>query len=105
MHSAMKSFTEIKADRKLIILGDMLELGEKSEDEHIKVIDELHSKKIENVLLVGPLFQRTSSKSGFKSFYDVNKLMEYLKKEPVKGYTILVKASRGIGLERIYNLL
>jgi UDP-N-acetylmuramoyl-tripeptide--D-alanyl-D-alanine ligase len=105
MYFAVKSFSEIKANRKLIIMGDMLELGEKSEEEHIKLIDELHSQKIENVLLVGPVFQKTASKSGFKSFYSVNKLIEYLKKEPIKGNTILVKGSRRIGLEKIYSLL
>ena len=39
MHSALESFAGIKADQKLVILGDMLELGEKSEEEHIKIIE------------------------------------------------------------------
>jgi UDP-N-acetylmuramoyl-tripeptide--D-alanyl-D-alanine ligase len=105
MHSAIDSFEKIQAEDKLVILGDMLELGEKSEEEHIKILTELRSFRIEDVLLAGPLFQKISAKFGFKSFPNVNKLVDFLKKEPVKGKTILVKGSRGIGLEKIYDLL
>lgn len=105
MLSALESFAVAKADKKLVILGDMLELGEKSEEEHLKVLAELQSSKIDHALLVGRLFQKVSPKSGFKSFSDVNKLIDFLKKEPVNGSTILIKGSRGIGLEKIYDLL
>ena len=105
MHLALESFSLINAPRKLVIMGDMLELGEKSEEEHIKLLKELQSYKIDKAFLVGPVFQRASSESGYKSFFDVNKLIDYLKKESVQGFTILVKGSRGIRLEKIYDLL
>ncbi len=105
MNLALESFAGIQAVRKLVILGDMLELGEKSEEEHIKFLNELQSHKVEMALLVGPVFQKVSSKSGFKSFSDVQKLIDFLKNEPVKGNTILIKGSRRIGLEKIYDLL
>jgi UDP-N-acetylmuramoyl-tripeptide--D-alanyl-D-alanine ligase len=105
MHSVLESFTGIQTGEKLVILGDMLELGERSEEEHFKLLNELQSHKLENSILVGPVFQKVSSKSGFSSFSDVNKLTEYLKSNPVKGKTILIKGSRGMGLEKLYNLL
>jgi UDP-N-acetylmuramoyl-tripeptide--D-alanyl-D-alanine ligase len=105
MNSALESFAGIHADQKLVILGDMLELGEKSEEEHIRLLNELQSHKVKKAFLVGPVFQKVSSKSGFKTFSDVNTLMALLKSEPVKGNTILIKGSRGIGLEKIYGLL
>ncbi len=105
MNAALESFARIKGDRKLVIAGDMLELGEKSEEEHIKFIYQLKSHQIEDVLLVGPVFHKISSNSGFKSFHDVTSLLEFLKDKPVKGKTILIKGSRGIGLEKIYDLL
>ena len=105
MYLALESFTGIQADRKIVILGDMLELGEKSEEEHIKLLNELHSYKAEKVFLVGTVFRKVSTNSGFKSFSDVNNLMDFLKSEPIKGKTILIKGSRGIGLEKIYSLL
>ena len=104
-HLALESFTGIQADSKSVILGDMLELGEKSEEEHVKICNLLQSIKLENTLLVGPLFQKVCSNQGFKSFTDVNKLINFLKDKPIKGSTILIKGSRGIGLEKIYDLL
>ena len=51
------------------------------------------------------VFKKISSKYGFKSFNDVNSLIGFLKNDPLKGYTILIKGSRGIGLEKVYELL
>jgi len=83
----------------------MLELGEKSEVEHSKLVNMLHSNKSVNAIFVGPVFQQVASKSGFRAFSDVNILFDYLTKEPVRGSTILIKGSRGIGLEKIYDIL
>jgi len=105
MFTALESFDEIKSEKKLVILGDMLELGEKSGEEHLRLLNKLKSLNIENALLVGPEFQKVSSLSGFKSFPDVSMLIKYLVMEPVKGYTILLKGSRGIGLEESYDKL
>jgi UDP-N-acetylmuramoyl-tripeptide--D-alanyl-D-alanine ligase len=105
MLSALESFMEIQSESKLVILGDMLELGEKSEVEHIRLLNVLKSHNIKKAFLVGPLFQKVSLKSGFKSFPNADKLIDFLAGEPIKGNTILIKGSRGIGLERIYNLL
>jgi len=105
MQFALKSFSAIKAERKVLILGDMLELGEKSEDEHLKILKVLQSGIAEMVFLVGPVFKKISSESGFKAFDNVDKLIDYIKAVPLKGNTILIKGSRGIRLEKIYNLL
>jgi UDP-N-acetylmuramoyl-tripeptide--D-alanyl-D-alanine ligase len=102
---ALESFSAIKAEHKMVILGDMLELGDKSEEEHLKVLKVVQSLNAEKVFLVGPVFHKTSSKSDFKAFDNVNKLMEFLKSEPLKGNTILIKGSRGIRLEKIYEVL
>jgi UDP-N-acetylmuramoyl-tripeptide--D-alanyl-D-alanine ligase len=102
---ALESFARLKAEEKAVIIGDMLELGEKSEEEHAKVVNLLQSINIKKGFLVGNSFLKVSEKSGFLVFPDVNRLAEYLKDEPIKGKTILVKGSRGIGLEKIYNLL
>jgi len=105
MQLALESFISIQAEKKLVILGDMLELGEKSEDEHKKLLNELLSHNLGNSLLVGPIFQQISERTGFKSFPAVSKLIEFLRSNPVKGSTILVKGSRGMGLEKIFDLL
>ncbi len=105
MKLAIDSFAEIEADRKLLILGDMLELGDKTRGEHIKVLKGLTKQKNIEVLLTGKVFQKYASEFGFKAFKDTDSLIDHLKAEPVKGYTILVKGSRGIALEKIYDFL
>jgi UDP-N-acetylmuramoyl-tripeptide--D-alanyl-D-alanine ligase len=105
MTLALESFSEIKAERKIVILGDMLELGEKSEEEHLKILKGIQSHIFEKALLVGPVFKKISSKSGFKAFDNVNQLIDFLKREPIKETMILIKGSRGIGLEKVYDLL
>jgi UDP-N-acetylmuramoyl-tripeptide--D-alanyl-D-alanine ligase len=105
MRAAIDSFSAIKADHKVIILGDMLELGDKSEEEHLKVLKMLQSDVAEKVLLVGPVFFKISAKSGFEVFDKIDKVMEFLKGESLTGNTILIKGSRGMRLEKIYDLL
>ena len=83
----------------------MLELGDKTESEHNKVLQELKSIKPDLVYLVGPVFKKISDVYGYQSFDNTDKLRDYLKKKTIKGFTIFIKGSRGMGLEKIYDLL
>jgi UDP-N-acetylmuramoyl-tripeptide--D-alanyl-D-alanine ligase len=105
MRMAIESFSAIKAENKICILGDMLELGDKSEDEHIKIHKVLNDNNLRNVFLTGPIFSKVSAGFRFKIFRDVNRLKEFLKTKPLKGNHILIKGSRGMALEQIYELL
>jgi UDP-N-acetylmuramoyl-tripeptide--D-alanyl-D-alanine ligase len=105
MTVAIKSFSGINSGHKVVILGDMLELGDKSDDEHLKILSLLKENNPENVFLVGPVFQKVSDDSGYKSFVNSDALVEFLKTEPLAGKTILIKGSRGMRLEKIYDLL
>ena len=105
MANALESFTELKAENKLIILGDMLELGEKSGDEHLNILNYLKECGVTDVILVGPAFSAKAKEFGYRSFSDVANLKDFIHSKPVKGKYILVKGSRGIGLEKIYDLL
>jgi UDP-N-acetylmuramoyl-tripeptide--D-alanyl-D-alanine ligase len=105
MHAALESFASAAAEPRLVILGDMLELGEKSEEEHQKILGELATYGFREVLLAGKIFQKVRNEQDFKTFPDTGALMDHLRVNPVKGYTILVKGSRGIGLEKVYDLL
>ncbi len=105
MRLAVGSFAETGSDKKMVILGDMLELGERSDEEHISILKELGKMRNTEVLLVGRLFAKHAADYGFRTFPSMNSLMEHLKANPVKGYLVLVKGSRGIALEKAYELL
>lgn len=105
MQKAIESFAAIEAEKKICILGDMLELGDRSEEEHQFIHRVLTDHNLLDVILVGPVFCKVSAGFRFKTFRDVNRLKEYLKTKPLKGFHILVKGSRGIALEQVYDLL
>ena len=105
MHKALESFNELKAEKKLIILGDMLELGEKAAEEHLNILKELKSQGVKDLFLVGPVFSSKAKEFGYKAFPNVASLKDFMVSKPVKGSYILVKGSRGIGLEKIYDIL
>ncbi|MBP1665446.1 MAG: UDP-N-acetylmuramoylalanyl-D-glutamate--2,6-diaminopimelate ligase [Bacteroidetes bacterium] len=105
MKMAIESFAAIEAVKKMCILGDMLELGDKSEEEHKKMHKVLTDHNLQNVMLAGPVFAKVSAGFRFKTFSTVSRLKEYLRLKPVKGYHILIKGSRGMALEQIYDML
>jgi UDP-N-acetylmuramoyl-tripeptide--D-alanyl-D-alanine ligase len=105
MRKAIDAFLESPGENKLMILGDMLELGVSSHEEHLRILRILNNKSITSVLLVGHQFESISKEFGYRSFPGVENLREYLRSNPVKGKQVLVKGSRGIMLEKIYDLL
>ncbi len=103
MRAAILNFEQLETEHKTLILGDMLELGEQSKNEHKNIVELLQQNNFQNVLLVGNEFK--STKSSFQSFENVEKLIEYLKEKPLKDQFILIKGSRGIKLEKVLELL
>ncbi len=105
MRMALNSFKRLEADVKTVILGDMLELGDTSREEHEKILGYLTAAGFSNVLLVGGEFAKLAAETGFRSFAGTDQLKEFLERNPLTGHYILVKGSRGIALEKIYDLL
>jgi UDP-N-acetylmuramoyl-tripeptide--D-alanyl-D-alanine ligase len=105
MRRAVEAFTETASGKLLFILGDMLELGPRAAEEHLSILRLLNSKGVSDVLLVGPVFGSLAGEFGYKSFASAEKLREYLTANQVSGKSILVKGSRGIALEKVYDIL
>jgi UDP-N-acetylmuramoyl-tripeptide--D-alanyl-D-alanine ligase len=105
MSHAIKNFRNICKDANLLILGDMLELGEESEMEHKNIIELLKDLKFKNVFLVGSEFAKVSEYSGFSTFENVEELIKHLASRPVSGHDILVKGSNGIHLSKLIDSL
>jgi UDP-N-acetylmuramoyl-tripeptide--D-alanyl-D-alanine ligase len=102
MLSALESFKMINHKNKLVVLGDMLELGKVSVYEHQQIIDWLDENEI-NGILVGENFNRLNSK--FKTFKTINNLKEVINLSDFNDYLILLKGSRGIALEKLIESL
>ena len=105
MAAALENFSMIKAQDKMLILGDMRELGDVSQDEHRRIVEEIRKYGFTQVWLVGSEFAGAAGDSGFRLFPDVEAVNSALKSEPVNGKTILIKGSNSIGLTKtITNL-
>jgi len=105
MMRALTSFSEMRCGKKMVILGDMLELGEESISEHTRILDELDRLDVGEVILCGPVFSEIKSHLSFRRFSDTPTLHTWLEENTPRGCTILIKGSRGITLDRIYDLL
>ena len=103
MMAALENFTMMKADNKMVILGDMRELGAISAEEHQKVADYLKEHDIDEVWLVGEEFGKTDC--SYRKFENVASVKETLKETPVTGKTILIKGSNGTRLFELPELL
>ncbi|MCC8171039.1 MAG: UDP-N-acetylmuramoyl-tripeptide--D-alanyl-D-alanine ligase [Parabacteroides sp.] len=103
MAASLANFAALNVSPKAVILGDMRELGEASDEEHAKVVELIGKGKFDKVLLCGEHFCKTGAP--FRLFATTAALEEALKAEPLKGYHILVKGSRGMELEQVISLL
>ena len=106
MIAALQNFSGLPSPRKAIILGDMLELGKISEAEHKLVLETALEMKPDKLLLVGQEFGRVKiENSRIIKFSHYNDAISWLQKNPLSGYTVLIKGSRGIQLEKLEPLL
>jgi UDP-N-acetylmuramoyl-tripeptide--D-alanyl-D-alanine ligase len=103
MKVALENFAAIKTDTKVVIMGDMFELGEESLNEHQAIVDLATSLKFDKIFLVGENFHQTATKN--HQFQSYNLLEAYIKKNPLEKQSILIKGSRGMRLERILGVI
>jgi UDP-N-acetylmuramoyl-tripeptide--D-alanyl-D-alanine ligase len=103
MAAALDNLILVEAECKGALLGDMRELGEESEAEHLKVLNQVLSMGLDLVCLVGDEFKKALAarpSTAVKWFASSEDLAIWLKENPVSGMTILVKGSRGIQMEK-----
>ncbi len=106
MGAAIDNFIEFEAQTKSLILGDMLELGTESEQEHRNMVKKVSVNSFDYVFLVGGIFSRIMIQNPkIQSFASVDLLIEFLQNKPIQNQTILIKGSRGIKLEKIIDFL
>lgn len=111
MNAAIELVTSLSGyKRKILVLGDMLELGPEEESFHLAVGKEIDYSKIDYVFTYGKLgefiakgAQEVFPEDRVFSFLDKNKLLEELKKYTNRDTLILVKGSRGMKLEEIVH--
>ena len=109
MEVALDNISTMEAEHKVLILGDMLELGEWSEEAHLNILRKADGVA-ERIILVGKEFAKAHTKSeGLEAEYTLYpttaEALTALNEEPICNALILLKGSRGIKLERLIERL
>jgi UDP-N-acetylmuramoyl-tripeptide--D-alanyl-D-alanine ligase len=106
MSAAIQHFNETENNPKIVILGDMFELGNESQYEHEMLGHLISECQFQKVLLVGIQMQ-FALKHLPKAFYFPDKfgLHNWLQDNPIQNNYVLIKGSRGIQLESVLGFL
>lgn len=106
MKVALENFIQIEKSYKIVIIGDMFELGDESLKEHKAIVEQLKDTSDLDCYFIGnDFFTNKIEKSNFKFFRTFEDFSEYLKNNVFENKTILIKGSRGMALERTLEFL
>ena len=109
MKAALEVVNNTSAQRKIAILGDMLELGEYAKELHEKVGEEVVKNKIDILITIGDNAKNIANKAkelkmeNVYMFDGIEEAIEYIKKTIKCGDLILLKASNSMNFSKILN--
>lgn len=104
MQLAIENLKQSAASQKMVLLGDMLELGDESPAEHQAIVNLVGKSGFDLAVFVGPDFTMAAA-GKFRCFGNSAEAFEWLMKQQIKDFTILVKGSRGIKMEKVLEAL
>lgn len=103
---AIDNIAQLKATKKVLILGDMFEVGESTAQEHLNVIRKALAYPFTQVIFIGKHFKEASSDTINALFFtDTDEAYNHLKHQRIEDSLVLVKGSRGMRLEKLMELL
>ena len=110
MKAALDNFHRMNMPNKMIIIGDMRELGDASHEEHVKILQLVYKYSFPLVWLVGKELRGATTdipdySSSFIFFADVEEVKMALEKIGIKDRTILIKGSNSLKLYTLTDVL
>jgi UDP-N-acetylmuramoyl-tripeptide--D-alanyl-D-alanine ligase len=106
MSLAISNFENQTFENKMVVLGDMLELGDYSYKEHEKILTQLLKGNINSIILVGSHFLDFKDLfPNYNFFMNIDDVKDYVLKNQINHSTLLIKGSRGMQLEKIVDYL
>ncbi|MEG1950048.1 MAG: UDP-N-acetylmuramoyl-tripeptide--D-alanyl-D-alanine ligase [Odoribacter sp.] len=106
MKVSVGNFCEMPGERKIVVLGEMLELGAESISAHKELIHLALTGNFDQIFLIGNNFEDSYDKCNFITWFkDTDALLKHLQETPLHDSFIFVKGSRGNKLERIVEYL
>lgn len=106
MNAAIENLGKHPEGKTIAILGDMFELGERTELEHNESIRRLTEHGIDECILVGKAFAAASESHANETRFETTAAAaQFLKSNTIHNATILIKGSRSMKLEELLELL
>jgi UDP-N-acetylmuramoyl-tripeptide--D-alanyl-D-alanine ligase len=99
MKAAIENFANMKGNKKVLMLGSMMELGAESEKEHADIVSLIDQYQWHAVVLVGKNFKEI--KNSYLNFETSGLAMDWLKNESPQNAQILIKGSRSMQMEKV----
>lgn len=104
MRASIQNFAELKLSHKILMLGDMFELGNQSRTEHSSLISWLSQFDWKQVVFIGKYFSESRiEKDNFIYFQSTEEAKPIFQSHFYTGANILLKGSRGIALEKLWQ--
>lgn len=104
MKVALENFNQIEGKSKVVILGDMFELGDESLKEHHAISDLITDFNFSQIHLIGNHFSSFKAHNA-SQYIDFEQFKNKFESLNIQNSTILIKGSRGMALERVLDLL
>jgi UDP-N-acetylmuramoyl-tripeptide--D-alanyl-D-alanine ligase len=103
MALSIESFNKSAHKKRGVILGDMLELGKFSNNEHKKIIRLVKKMKFDMAIFIGPRFKKIlmKEKFSFRHFDSSEKAAAWFRLQNFSDYSFLLKGSRGMKIEKV----
>lgn len=105
MEAALNNFAKIELPNKILMLGDMLELGEATTREHAVIVGLIEKLGFKKVYLVGRNYGNIKDAHRYNCFYDVEELAKHLETQNITNASVLVKGSHGMHMEKVIPIL
>lgn len=105
MEVALNNLVGTDGENHSVILGEMLEVGSTSSEEHKAVCNRLNMLNLKTICLVGKEFTQFKNKFEFNFFENVEELVRWLTNHQLSNETVLIKGSRGNQLEKAAEFL
>jgi len=107
MWAALDNLEALSAEHKAVILGDMFELGQESDEEHRRLVERVQGMPLAHKIFVGKNFyaQKGAARNGLEFYEERGQLEQRLAEHPIEGNLLLLKASRGMAFERLVPYL
>lgn len=105
MIAALANIESLSAEHKVVIIGDMFELGNESSTQHQLIIAAAENTQVNTLIFIGKHFYEEKGGHSGHFFQNPVEAKEFLQKESIANSLVLLKGSRGMALEQLLPLL